>query len=95
VIAGVLPALQDNPDFMPSVSTQGAIVSLLTGGAFTGAFLVGYSGDIVGRRLTIVAATVVFILGAALQCGARDNSFLIAGRFVTGMGIGLYCMIVP
>jgi MFS family permease len=95
VIAEVLPALQDDPRFMPTSSGQGAIVSLLTGGAFFGAFFAGYSGDIIGRRLTIVMATVVFVLGAALQSGAQNNSFLMGGRFVTGMGIGLYCMIVP
>jgi MFS family permease len=95
VIAEVLPALQDDPRFMPTSSGQGAIVSLLTGGAFFGAFFAGYSGDIIGRRLTIVIATIVFVLGAALQSGAQNNAFLMGGRFVTGMGIGLYCMIVP
>ena len=95
MIAGVLPALADDPAFNPSTSGQGAIVSLLTGGAFAGAFIAGYSGDIIGRRLTIVMATCVFIFGAALQSGAQNNGFLMGGRFVTGMGIGLYCMIVP
>lgn len=40
-------------------------------------------------------ATVLFCFGAALQAGCQNNSFLMGGRFVTGGGIGIYCMIVP
>jgi MFS family permease len=58
-----------------------------------GAFISGYVSDGIGRRGTILTATLFFCFGAALQCGSQDNSFLMGGRFVTGMGIGMYCMV--
>ncbi|CAK7242387.1 MAG: hypothetical protein STHCBS139747_003877 [Sporothrix thermara] len=95
VIAEILPALQGIDGFSPDSNTQGLITSLLSVGAFCGAFFASWLADIIGRRGTILAATVLFCFGAALQCGCRNNGFLMGGRFVTGGGIGIYCMIVP
>lgn len=52
-----------------------------------------YIADGIGRRGTIFSATLFFCFGAALQCGSQGNAFLMGGRFVTGMGIGMYCMV--
>ncbi|RLL94792.1 hypothetical protein CFD26_103104 [Aspergillus turcosus] len=95
VISEILPALQGIPGFSPDPTVEGVIVSLLSVGAFVGAMFASYLSDGIGRRGTILAATVFFCFGAALQCGSRNNSFLMGGRFVTGIGIGIYCMIVP
>ncbi|KAJ1818203.1 hypothetical protein LPJ60_004441 [Coemansia sp. RSA 2675] len=42
-----------------------------------------------------MSACVVFCLGAAIQCGARNRAMLIVGRFVAGLGVGVLSMSVP
>jgi MFS family permease len=71
------------------------VVSVFTGGAFIGAGLAGPFGDWFGRRLTILAGAVVFLVGGALQTGAQALSYLYAGRSIAGIGVGILCMIVP
>lgn len=78
----------------PNTTVTGLIVSLFTVGAFMGAFLAGFLEKL-SRRLTILLATVFFLFGGALQCGAQDFKFLFAGRFFAGVGVGVYTMIIP
>lgn len=89
IIGSVIPALETNPDFNPSATEEGLIVAFLTIGGAAGALSSGYLNDGVGRRISIVIATIVFILGAGLQAGAQSTHYLQAGRFVTGLGVGL------
>ncbi|KAK9470238.1 general substrate transporter [Dipodascopsis tothii] len=79
----------------PDSDKTGLVVSLFTVGAFVGAFIAGYMSDFAGRRATIAYATVIFIFGGAMQCGAQNISYLFAGRFIGGMGVGLLTMIIP
>ncbi|KAK9465553.1 general substrate transporter [Lipomyces arxii] len=81
--------------FNPSDNETGAVVSLFTGGAFAGAGVAGLINDRVGRRATMFVATLVFILGGALQCGAQHLNYMYAGRFFAGMGVGLFYMVIP
>ncbi|KAA8904824.1 putative MFS sugar transporter [Sphaerosporella brunnea] len=95
VIAQVVASDAFVKKFHPNEDQTGLVVSLFTAGAFFGAFFAGYSGDMVGRRATIATAAAVFVLGGCLQAGGRNMSFLQAGRFIAGMGVGTMCMIVP
>ena len=79
----------------PSSSVTGAVVALFTGGAFFGAAFGGPLGDWLGRRITIMIGAIVFLLGGGLQTGARNMSYLLAGRFIGGIGVGILVMIVP
>jgi MFS family permease len=65
---------------------SGAVVSVFTGGAFFGAAFGGPAGDYLGRRWTIMIGAVVFLLGGALQTGAKALSYLYAGRAIAGIG---------
>lgn len=40
-----------------------------------------------GRRRTIIAASVVMCMGAGLQAGARNADMFLASRWVLGFGI--------
>ncbi|KAJ1664583.1 hypothetical protein IW140_005017 [Coemansia sp. RSA 1813] len=73
----------------------GVIVSLLTAGCFVGSLCAGYLADKFSRKRTIMVACVVFSLGAAIQCGARNRAMLIVGRFIAGLGVGVLSMTVP
>jgi MFS family permease len=76
VIAEVIASGNFMHKFNASLTQQGVVVSLFTGGAFCGAFFGGPSGDYLGRRWTIIICSVVFLLGGALQTGASSLEFL-------------------
>lgn len=65
---------------------SGAVVSVFTGGAFFGAMFAGPFGDRLGRKKTILAGALVFLLGGGLQTGAKNLGYLYAGRLIAGAG---------
>lgn len=72
--------------FHPTTAQIGLVASLLTGGAFVGAGLAGFSSDMLGRRTTILGGGVFFCLGGGLQTGASTYGFTIGCRFIAGIG---------
>jgi MFS family permease len=76
-----------NPNVSPSQTS--AIVSILSAGTFFGALMAAPFGDYMGRRLALVASTLVFDLGVILQTAATDVPLFLAGRFFAGLGVGL------
>ncbi|KAF2108896.1 MFS sugar transporter-like protein [Lophiotrema nucula] len=79
----------------PSDNEIGAVVSVFTGGAFFGAAAGGPLGDRFGRKWTIMIGALIFCLGGGLQTGARNLSYLYAGRAIAGIGVGVLVMIIP
>ncbi|CUA70978.1 High-affinity glucose transporter [Kluyveromyces lactis NRRL Y-1140] [Rhizoctonia solani] len=69
----------------PNDDILGAVVSTIAG------WLAGR----VGRKRTIQAGSLVAILGCSLQTGARNINFLLGGRVLAGLAIGILSMIVP
>ncbi|KAI8948436.1 MFS sugar transporter-like protein [Xylaria longipes] len=94
VIAGVIGSSSYASRFGTNATQNGAVVSLLSGGAFFGAGLAGLLGDHLGRRLTIMMGALIFILGAGLQTGAQTINDLYAGRALSGAGVGFLTMII-
>lgn len=80
VIAGAVASDNFKSTFNPTTAEVGAVVSVFTGGAFFGAAFAGPAGDTLGRKKTILLGALIFILGGALQAGARGLSYLYAGR---------------
>lgn len=74
---------------------SGLIVSLFTVGAVVGAAFAGPLGDHLGRRATLSAGSLVFLVGGAVQTAAQSLDYLYGGRFVAGAGVGILTMIVP
>jgi MFS family permease len=65
------------------------IVSTFQAGAFGGALLGFPLMESVGRRLALIVATGVFIIGAILQTVATTQlSYIYAGRALVGLGVG-------
>ncbi|KAI9279697.1 general substrate transporter [Umbelopsis sp. AD052] len=81
----------DNPN---DVMT-GFIVSIYLLGAFVGGLFAGPISERIGRKRSIQLASIIFTLGSALQAGAISTQMLLGGRFVQGLGIGMYSMNVP
>ena len=68
---------------------QGTIVAIYDIGYLTGCIICGFVGQMLGRRLFIVIGGVLICIGAGLQAGAHGSSYLIGGRVVAGLGMGL------
>lgn len=68
-------------------SRTGTVVSLFTGGCFFGALGAGYT-DRLGRRGTILMASIIFIIGGIIQTAGVVVEMLYIGRLIAGFGIG-------
>ncbi|EDN91525.1 hypothetical protein SS1G_00928 [Sclerotinia sclerotiorum 1980 UF-70] len=95
VIAEVVASETFISEFKPTSTQTGIVVSFFTGGAFCGSGLAGPIGDKFGRRWTIFAGCILFILGGGLQTGAQHIHYLWAGRWIAGLGVGFLVMIIP
>jgi len=87
VISGAILYIKET--FPMSVTTEGLTVSAVTAGALVSAMGAGVLADRGGRRLTNIAAGVVFAVASILCAVATSVPTLIAGRFLVGCGIGL------
>ncbi|GAA5991125.1 hypothetical protein JCM10908_006549 [Rhodotorula pacifica] len=72
----------------------GIVVSALWGALF-GSLVAGRIADIWGRKPVIIAAAVLFILGALEQAAAQFYKEVILGRVLVGIAVGLSSMILP
>ncbi|KGO41718.1 Major facilitator superfamily domain, general substrate transporter [Penicillium expansum] len=81
--------------FSPTTSEIGLVASLLTAGAFVGAGLAYPCSDHFGRRATILTGGLIFCLGGGLQTGAQNYGYILGGRFISGVSIGVLTMIIP
>jgi SP family myo-inositol transporter-like MFS transporter 13 len=70
-------------------------VSIAVAGAAFGSIIGGYGSDRIGRKRTILAADVLFIIGSLLMGIAQTILHIILGRFIVGLGIGVAAMAVP
>ncbi|KAJ5091794.1 hypothetical protein NUU61_006664 [Penicillium alfredii] len=74
------------------------IVSCYQAGAFFGAFFAYPIGHFWGRKVGLMAAALIFTLGAGLMLGAnasRGLGILYAGRVLAGLGVGAGSNITP
>ena len=88
-----------NPKSKDFSDLQGNIVSVLQGGCFFGAASSFFIGDKFGRKIALIVATVIFLIGSTIQTcsGLHTTSLsqLYAGRFIGGFGVGLVSAVVP
>ena len=84
---GYISTTDGQPDVSPS--QQSEIVSILSAGTFFGALGASPFGDLLGRRIGMIASTGVFTLGVILQTASTAIPMFVAGRFFAGLGVGL------
>lgn len=87
VISGAI--LYIKKEFPIDDTVEGLVVSAVTAGALVSALAAGVLADRSGRRLTNIAAGIVFAVASLLCAVATSVSTLVAGRFLVGCGIGL------
>ena len=81
---------------------NGNIVSILQGGSFFGALFTGYFSGRFGRKPTLLASGIIYIVGSVIQSivglgssASTALSVLYFGRFVGGVGVGMVSALVP
>jgi sugar porter (SP) family MFS transporter len=74
---------------------ESLVVSILSAGTFVGALAGAPVGDIIGRRLGIVLACLVFCAGVAMQTASTALPLFIVGRVFAGLGVGLISCLIP
>lgn len=82
-----------NPSHTSTI--QGTVVAVYAIGGFIGTFSCIWLGDILGRRRTIMASSVVQIVGATLNATAYSLTQLIASRVTIGVGTGAILATIP
>ncbi|RKP07078.1 general substrate transporter [Thamnocephalis sphaerospora] len=96
VISGVLIMDSFNETFrFGSETERGFTVSILLIGALVGSLGVFYFADRFGRRRSCMGGSIVFIAGGLMQTFADSLPLLTAGRFISGLSVGVLSMAVP
>lgn len=93
VIAGALLFIKT--DFDLGSFAQGLVVAAVPIGAVAGAAIAGPAADNYGRRLMILIAAGVFIVGALASAAAPGVEVLVIARIVIGVAIGLASAAAP
>lgn len=93
IISGALLFLKN--DFHMSTVEEELVVSTLLIGALIGAFLGGILADRFGRRNSLFFAVILFLLGTLCLTFAANVTMLLAGRWISGLAIGLASLAVP
>jgi len=74
---------------------QGLMVSIYFVGGVLAALFAGGLADLIGRKKTMIAAGLIFIISILLIYTSSGFSTLLVGRTLMGLSGGLICVIVP
>ncbi|KAK4705871.1 MFS transporter, SP family, sugar:H+ symporter, partial [Phenoliferia sp. Uapishka_3] len=77
-----------------TTSHNSLIVSILSAGTFFGAIIAGDLADMMGRRPTIIAGCLIYIIGVILQSASHGLGLIVAGRLIAGFGVGFVSAII-
>lgn len=85
------------PSVVASSTATGWLTSILQVGGIVGSLSAGILGEIFSRKYTMFFACCWVVLGSYLYVGATagNPSLLYAGRFFTGLGVGLFSGVGP
>lgn len=73
------------------------IVSILSCGTFFGALIAGDLADWIGRKWTVIAGCIIYMVGVVIQMITGEGNALaaiVAGRLIAGIGVGFESAIV-
>ncbi|KAI1333926.1 putative hexose transport-related protein [Xylariaceae sp. FL0016] len=90
---GEYDPFDDNAD----QTKKGWLTAILELGAWIGTLMSGFVAEAISRKFGVLVATSVFVLGVVIQATAQSggHDVILAGRFITGMGVGALAAIVP
>lgn len=73
----------------PSSTLQGGITASMSGGSLVGALAAGFIADPLGRKGALKIASIIWLVGSALQSSSQNVAHLIVGRVINGFAIGI------
>ncbi|GAB1317759.1 Hexose transport-related protein [Madurella fahalii] len=84
-------------EYTTDQTKKGWLTAILELGAWIGTLLSGFIAEVLSRKYAVLVACAVFIIGVIVQATAVTvgPNAILAGRFVTGMGVGSLAMIIP
>ncbi|PSC75514.1 Plastidic glucose transporter 4 [Micractinium conductrix] len=95
VVNGPLEEMAAQLGFGGSALLQGMVVSSLLAGAAVGSLAGASLADSLGRRRAFLLDAVPMLAGPLLSAAATGLAGMLAGRVLTGVGIGLSSALVP
>lgn len=95
VIYKITNATSTDYDFPVSTAQGDWIASIINLGAASICFPIGLIMDVIGRKKTMLFLTIPFTLGWLLILFGSSVGMLIAGRFITGVAGGAFCVTAP
>src|SRR5688572_5846842 len=95
--SGAVNGTQDGlrTEFDLSDASLGFTVGSLLIGCAVGAFFAGRLADVIGRRMVMVLAAVLFVVGALVQGLTGVHEIFVAARFAGGMAVGAASVLSP
>ncbi|MGD6808375.1 MAG: sugar porter family MFS transporter [Candidatus Bathyarchaeia archaeon] len=93
IISGAILYIQH--DWNLTTTEESIATSAVLIGAILGALLGGFLADRLGRKYSIVAGSVLFILGTIIVVISPGLSIFVVGRILIGIAIGIASFIVP
>ena len=79
----------------PKSYRQGAITASMPAGSLVGSLFSSFIADRYSRKAALQISCVLWMIGAAIQCGAQNVGMLCAGRVIAGLCVGIASAIVP
>ncbi|EFN58991.1 hypothetical protein CHLNCDRAFT_55965 [Chlorella variabilis] len=95
VVNGPLEVMSQQLGFGGDAFLQGLVVSTCLLGAAVGSLLGSGLADSLGRRKAFLLDAVPLLVGPLLSATATGLTAMLAGRVITGVGIGLSSALVP
>ncbi|KAF4963491.1 hypothetical protein FSARC_8500 [Fusarium sarcochroum] len=72
------------------------IVSTIQAGSFLGCIISMWLANFIGRRLSLMVASILVFVGVAMQAAASGHlSLMYIGRFITGIAVGIASTVNP
>lgn len=82
-------------DIIMDNTQLGWVGSLMPLGAVIACFPVGFLQDTIGRKKTALLTVIPYLLGWCLITFASNVEMVYAGRFLSGVGGGSFCVVAP
>jgi len=95
ILNGPLELIASQLGFAGQQVLLGGVISSFLAGAAVGAFTGSGVADSFGRRKGLIISSFPLVAGAILMAVAQTFPMIAAGRFITGLGVGLSSCMVP
>ncbi|KAI3404922.2 HGT1 [Candida oxycetoniae] len=79
----------------PPADVQGLITSSMALGSFFGSLASSFVSEPFGRRFSLMICSCLWMIGSAVQSSSQNRAQLIAGRIISGVGVGFGSSVAP